>query len=154
MFKKLNSPRTDKAHGPDDISSRILAQIAEQIAHPVYLIFRKSLDESTLPSDWKAANVSPIHKNGNKNNAANYRPISLTSQICKVMESLKADTRAVSTARLDFNECHVFKKLNSRRPSRRATFFSTQPDGRQDGSSDTCAVSTALPRLTNFCEVC
>ena len=64
VLNKLDSLRTDKAHGPDDISPKNLAQIAEQIAHPVYLIFKKSVDESTLPSDWKAANVSPIH---NKN---------------------------------------------------------------------------------------
>ena len=39
-----------------------------------------------LPEDWLTANVIPIYKKGNKHEAANYRPISLTSVYCKVME--------------------------------------------------------------------
>jgi len=91
VFNKLNSLRIDKAHGPDDISPRFLAPVAEQLAQHVYNIFTKSFDEGMLPPDWKAANVSPIHRSGNKNNPTNYRPISLTSQICKIMESLMRD---------------------------------------------------------------
>ena len=44
-----------------------------------------------VPGDWKNANVCPIFKNGGKHLAANYRPVSLTSQICKVFESLMRD---------------------------------------------------------------
>ena len=79
VFNKLNSFRIERAHGPDDISPRFLAPVAKELAQPVYKIFKKSLDEGMLPSDWKAANVSPIHESGNKNNPANYHPISLTS---------------------------------------------------------------------------
>ena len=39
-----------------------------------------------LPNDWKIANVVPIHKKGDKSDVNNYRPISLTSLVVKVME--------------------------------------------------------------------
>ena len=44
-----------------------------------------------LPEDWKLANVTPVLKNGQRNLPNNYRPISLTSQACKVLESIIRD---------------------------------------------------------------
>ena len=44
--------------------------------------------DGNMPQDWKKANVSPIYKKGVRNQAGNYRPISLTSIVCKIMESL------------------------------------------------------------------
>ena len=91
VFKKLKSLKTDKVQGPDNISAKLLATTADLLARPVYMIFKKSLQEGVLPVDWKAANVSPIHKSGSKTSPSNYRPISLTSHVCKVMESLFRD---------------------------------------------------------------
>ena len=50
-----------------------------------------SLQLKQVPSDWKYANVTPIFKKGDKSDPGNYRPISLTSQICKVLESIIRD---------------------------------------------------------------
>ena len=41
-----------------------------------------------LPSDWRRANITPIFKKGSKVSPENYRPISLTSQVIKVLETL------------------------------------------------------------------
>ena len=41
-----------------------------------------------MPEDWKTANVTPIYKKGPKLCAENYRPISLTSCVCKILESI------------------------------------------------------------------
>ena len=41
-----------------------------------------------LPKDWTTANVVPIHKKGDRRVAANYRPISLTSIVVKIMERI------------------------------------------------------------------
>ena len=41
-----------------------------------------------LPRDWMTANVIPVHKKGNKRLANNYRPISLTLIIVKIMEQI------------------------------------------------------------------
>src|SRR5215469_6813345 len=50
-----------------------------------------SLQESKVPDDWKVADVVPIFKKGQRNMAANYRPVSLTSVVSKVMESILRD---------------------------------------------------------------
>ena len=49
---------------------------------------KKSLVDGILPTDWKLANVSPVFKKSSKNLAENYRPISLTSIVCRLMEKI------------------------------------------------------------------
>jgi len=48
----------------------------------------KSLDEGVVPYDWRISHVSAMYKKGCKDQASNYRPVSLTSQISKVIEFL------------------------------------------------------------------
>ena len=62
MFLVLSNLREDKAAGADDLSLRFLLHIKEQISYPLFLIFRKSLDEGVVPEDWKLSNVSPLYK--------------------------------------------------------------------------------------------
>ena len=47
-----------------------------------------SLDSGTPPSDWTSANVVPVFKRNNRYQPSNYRPISLTSLVVKVMEKI------------------------------------------------------------------
>jgi len=47
-----------------------------------------SLDDGNIPQDWKDGHVIPIHKKGSRVDVSNYRPVSLTSTICKIMEEL------------------------------------------------------------------
>jgi len=54
--------RADKAAGPGDLSARFLIQIKSNIAYPLFIIFRKRLDEGIVPHDWKCANISPVFK--------------------------------------------------------------------------------------------
>ena len=86
IMKLLKGLNPNKATGPDDIPARILKICAPEIAPALTVIFRKSLETGTLPQDWKRANVSPIFKKGERSNPSNYRPVSLTSVCCKVME--------------------------------------------------------------------
>ena len=51
-------------------------------------IFNRSVTYTEIPDDWKTANIVPIFKKGNKSDVGNYRPISLTSLICKILEKL------------------------------------------------------------------
>ena len=51
-------------------------------------IFQYSLDTGTLPLDWRNANVTPVFKKGDRHLAENYKPVSLTSVSCKIMEHI------------------------------------------------------------------
>ena len=58
------------------------------LLHPLQLIFSQSLLEGKLPQQWKDANVTPLHKKGPKSEVGNYRPVSLTSIPCQLLETL------------------------------------------------------------------
>ena len=62
------------------------------IAKPLTAIMKKSFETEDFPADWRNANVCAIYKKGLKNSAENYRPISLTSIVCKIMEKLVRTT--------------------------------------------------------------
>jgi hypothetical protein len=85
LLKQLNPY---KAPGSDNISPRILKELATDISSLLQLIFQKSLDTGVVPDDWRIANVSPVYKKGQKSLAENYRPISLTAVCCKAMEHI------------------------------------------------------------------
>ena len=80
---------------------------------PLYCIFRQSLDQSKLPDIWKWANVTPIYKKGDKANTCNYRPVSLTSQVCKIFEKLVKEKLLVFTKNIIANEQHGFRRGRS-----------------------------------------
>ena len=65
--------------------------MAEELAYPLCKIFNKSIEIGDIPKDWKIAEVKPIFKKGCKNSPGNYRPVSLTSIACKVLESFVRD---------------------------------------------------------------
>jgi len=54
-------------------------------------LFETSYNLGQLPADWKIGNITAVFKKGNKSDPSNYRPITLTSTICKVMESIIRD---------------------------------------------------------------
>jgi len=64
----------------------MLIELKDEICYPVMATMKASLDSGIVPEDWKCANVTPIYKKGG--NVENYRPVSLTSQICKLFEMI------------------------------------------------------------------
>jgi hypothetical protein len=91
ISRKIRKLRKDAASGPDKISPRILQQLESSLLLPLKLIFEKTLITGTVPTDWKTAVVSPIFKKGTKGDPGNYRPVSLTSVPCKLLESIIKD---------------------------------------------------------------
>ena len=73
---------------PEDIPSYVIKRIIYSILSPLHFIFNSSLHNNVIPSQWKQALITPIYKKGNRNKASNYRPISLTSSFCRLMESV------------------------------------------------------------------
>ena len=88
---KLSKLNPTKSPGPDNIGPRILKEMHEVLAKPLADMYRSSLQEGQVPQQWKEANVSAIHKKGSRKVPENYRPVSLTSVTCKVMESIIRD---------------------------------------------------------------
>ena len=89
--KKLKKLKKNKSPGPDNIHPRVLNELADSISYPLSIIFETSLKNKALPDEWKHANVCAIFKKGKKTLPNNYRPVSLTSVVCKVMESIIRD---------------------------------------------------------------
>jgi hypothetical protein len=52
-------------------------------------IFQVAIDTGDLPKDWRDANISSIFKKGDKHLPENYRPVSLTSVPCKLLEHIE-----------------------------------------------------------------
>ena len=89
--KKLLKLKSNKSPGPDSIHPKVLHDTAEAMALPLMIIFRTSIKTKSLPKDWKIANISAIFKKGNKSYPNNYRPVSLTAILCKILESIIRD---------------------------------------------------------------
>ena len=84
-MKDNNSP------GVDGIPPKLLKEIVEQISIPLAKGFNLSLEEGIVPSEWKEANITPLFKKGSRNKPENYRQLSLTSVVCKLLETLIRD---------------------------------------------------------------
>ena len=84
--KLLKDIKPHKATGPDNIPGRLLKEAAEELAPGLAHIFQISIDNGKIPLDWKSALVTPVFKKGNRSTPSNYRPISLTSIVCKILE--------------------------------------------------------------------
>ncbi|XP_065662602.1 uncharacterized protein LOC136085240 [Hydra vulgaris] len=77
-----------KLMGLNGVDSRVLKNCAKAFEISLLLIFMQSFRTENVPDLWRKSNVIPIFKKGNKLKACNYRPVSLTSVPCKVIERI------------------------------------------------------------------
>ena len=88
ICKLLKNLQPRKAAGLDNIQPSVLRKIPEVFAKPLRIIYQLSLDTATLPKTWKQAGVVPVFKKGARSDPSNYRPVSLTSILCKILEKI------------------------------------------------------------------
>ena len=83
VYDKLRNLKSDKSPGPEGWPVLALKETAKELCLPLYILFTKSLQSSSVPEIWKQAFVTPIHKKGERCKAENenYRPIVLHQQL-------------------------------------------------------------------------
>ena len=107
ICKLLENLSPNKAVGPDQIPCRLLKELAPELAPVLSSLFRQSLSTGELPDSWLTAWIAPVFKKGPKNEPANYRPVSLTCVICKVLEHV-----VCSHMRSHFDNLEYFRNSN------------------------------------------
>ncbi|XP_047143068.1 uncharacterized protein LOC124817261 [Hydra vulgaris] len=91
VIKKLSKLNVNKSTGEDKVHPRVLKECSNSISNPLSTIFNRSYSSGITPRIWQCANIIPILKKGDKLKATNYRLVSLTSVVRKVMENIIRD---------------------------------------------------------------
>ena len=91
IAKKIKKMKDNKPPGVDGIPPKLLKEIVGQISTPLAKLFKLSLEEGIVPSAWSQANITPLFKKVLRSKLENYRPVSLTSVVCKLLETLIRD---------------------------------------------------------------
>ena len=84
--QKIKAMKDNKALGPNSIRTKILKVHSKTLSKPLAELINLSLNQGKFPAILKIAKVIPIHKRGDKSECCNYRPISLISNISKLIE--------------------------------------------------------------------
>uniref|UniRef100_A0A8R1IFI3 Reverse transcriptase domain-containing protein n=1 Tax=Caenorhabditis japonica TaxID=281687 RepID=A0A8R1IFI3_CAEJA len=96
---------------PEGIPSIFLKRTCTSLALPLSIIYQRSLQYGIVPTVWKSAIVKPLYKKGSRCDPKNYRPISLTSSVCKVLEKI---VRCEVTKHLNVNRLVIDRQYGFR----------------------------------------
>jgi hypothetical protein len=115
VYKKLSELNIHKCPGSDELHPKLLFELKNQLTRPLTNLFRISLDTGIVPQEWKEARVLPLFKKGKRDKPENYRPVSLTSIVCKILESIIKDNvvEHLDKYKLIISSQHGFAKSRS-----------------------------------------
>ena len=85
LLQKLDA---HESMGPDGLHPRVMRELVDVVAKPLFIILWQSWLTGDVPADWRLAYVTPTFKKGQKDDPGSYRPISLTSVPERVMEQI------------------------------------------------------------------
>ena len=88
VIKIIRTLDVNKAHGHDNISVRMIKLCINSVDHSLTLIFQNSMSAGTFPTQWKRADIVPIHEKNDKQIVSNYPPVSLLPICSKIFEKL------------------------------------------------------------------
>ena len=88
ILQIINKLDSNKAHGHDEISIRMLKICGSSVCRPLQIIYKSCLDRGKFPQEWKKANVVPVHKINDKQLLKSYRPIPLLPICRKIFERI------------------------------------------------------------------
>jgi hypothetical protein len=88
VHEQLSILNFNKATGVDQVHPFVLKACSKSLSQPLSIIFKTSYYSGVIPDEWLKANITPLFKRGNKLEPTNYRPVSLTSIVCKVIEKM------------------------------------------------------------------
>ena len=86
VAKLLDGLNVHKPPGQDGLNAKVLNECSNEISPILALIFNESLPLGYVPDEWRQENVFPVYKKGEKYDAANYKPVSLTCICFKTLE--------------------------------------------------------------------
>ena len=86
----LQNLKISKSMGPDGVHPKLLRFLStdDSFINAIVKLFQQTYESGEMPSIWKCASVTALHKKGTRSNAGNYRPISLTCILSKVFEKI------------------------------------------------------------------
>ena len=84
----MSNLEVNKAKGPDSLGNEVLKNLSESLCKSLCMLFNLIANKGHFPNEWKMSEIVPMFKDGNKQEVANYRPISLLSTVSKLLEKL------------------------------------------------------------------
>ena len=106
----INEMSSSSASGPDGLPAILFKECRDGLSIPLQILFAKSFSENNIAQCLKSAAIAPVYKGGGASIPSNYRPISLTSIMMKILERIIA----FMTKRYVFNPSqHGFREGRS-----------------------------------------
>ena len=78
LISAIDELSDSSGSGPDCFPAILLKRCKEQLATPLYILWRRCLDEGITPNTLKQPHIIPKHKGGSMAEPSNFRPIALT----------------------------------------------------------------------------